>query len=123
MLFLTMLAAAAALPADPPPPPAAPAAVVAAPEFQIGRDKIADITAKLGQPNGSFSGSDGSTTIVYASFRSHTKGATFIPIVCLFAGGAKAKAATRTFTFGPDGVLKSYSSSDYQADCGMAHCN
>lgn len=102
-------------------PAAAPTPVQAVSEegFRTGVDTLAVVTARLGRPNMTESNSDGTTTIRYSSVRTHVKGATFIPIVGLFAGGAKGHSSVRAFTFGPDGRLKSFSSGDFQTQCGM----
>jgi len=85
--------------------------------FTVGVDTIATITAKLGTPNSTESASDGTTTIRYMAIRTKVKGASFIPIVGLFAGGAKGKSSTKTFTFDAAGVLKSYGSSKFETEC------
>jgi hypothetical protein len=55
------------------------------------------------------------------------KGSTFVPIVGLFAGGAKSSGATYVFVFGSDGKLMSSSSSGVNVDCSTsiasAHCH
>jgi len=103
-----------------PVPVAVAAPVVTDDGFRFGVDTLASVTAKLGKPNTRQLGADGVTTIAYISVHAHIKGASFIPIVGIFAGGAKARTATKTFVFGPDGLLKSYSSGDSQMDCGAS---
>jgi len=99
--------------------PAPPAATVSKSEdgFQTGVDTINTVVAKLGRPNSTENNSDGTVTIRYARVRTHIKGASFVPIVGLFAGGATGTTTTKSFTFGSDGLLKSYASGDYRADC------
>ena len=98
---------------------AAPTPYVTEDGFRFGIDTAATITAKLGKPNSKSVSSDGAMTISYSSIHTRVKGATFIPIVGLFAGGAKAKTATKSFVLGVDGLLKGYSSGDTQINCGI----
>lgn len=122
MLVLAALALAAADPAPPASPP--PAASVSPDGFKIGVDTVDTVKAKLGKPNTVEANSDGTTTIRYAAVHTKIKGSSFIPVVGLFAGGAKAKSSTKAFTFGADGKLKSYANSDSEISCGMvANCH
>lgn len=109
-----------------------PAATAAVPQpspdgFAIGVDTIATVQAKLGRPKASVHSSDGTTIFVYLSARTRVKGATFVPVIGLFAGGAKSHVSTKTFTFDGAGFLKSYTSSDADANCNTsivgAHCD
>lgn len=85
--------------------------------LQIGVDTLSTVRTKLGKPASIISTSDGLTIIVYVSSRTHVKGASFIPLVGMFAGGARANVTTKTFTFDKTGLLKSFASSDLSADC------
>ena len=105
--------------------PAAPPPVVArsADGFRIGVDTAATVTAKLGRPNATYHLSDGTVTMAYVKIRSHVKGSSFVPVVGLFAGGASARYATKTFIFGPDGLLKSFSDGEATAECStLGNC-
>ncbi len=103
-----------------PAPVAVTAPVVTEDGFRFGIDTLANVTAKLGKPNNKQLAADGTTTIAYISVHTRIKGASFIPVVGLFAGGAKARTASKTFVFGADGFLKSYSSGDSQVNCGAS---
>ena len=113
---------------DPLPPAApvpTPAATVLAPQpspdgFTIGVDTIATVQAKLGKPKALVHNSDGTTKFVYLSSRTRVKGATFVPVIGLFAGGAKSHLSTKTFTFDGAGLLKTYTSSDADANCNTS---
>ena len=63
---------------------------------------------------------DGTTIFVYLSSRTRVKGATFVPVIGLFAGGAKSHLSTKTFTFDGAGLLKTYTSSDADANCNTS---
>jgi len=80
-------------------------------QFQKGRSTEADVVAKLGSPNGISRLSDGSHVAVYTHIEAAARAATYIPIVGLMAGGADSKLTTVAFTFGPDGLLKDWTSS------------
>lgn len=119
-IFLFALAQVTQPAAEPAAQPSSPP--VAAPRisddgFKEGADTIATVTAKLGRPNSNEANSDGTTTIRYARVRTSIKGASFIPIIGMFAGGATGKTTTKAFTFGSDGLLKSFSSGNFQTDC------
>jgi hypothetical protein len=113
--ILLLMAAQAAEPT-----PATAQTAVSIDGFQIGSDTLATVTAKLGKPFTMLHNSDGTAVAIYASTRTRVKGSTFIPIVGMFAGGAKGSYSTKTFVFDPKGLLKSYSSSDTTTDCHLA---
>lgn len=99
-------------------PVPAPTSVAASEDgFQTGVDTIKTVVTKLGRPNSTETNSDGTVTVRYLRVRTHVKGASFVPVIGLFAGGAKGKTTTKSFTFGADGLLKSYSSGDFQTEC------
>lgn len=102
-----------------PAPAAPPAATALNSEYQIGVTTLSDITAKLGKPNSMTTISDGSTIAVFTTTRTRVKGASYMPIVGLFASGAKTRVSMRMFTFGPDGRLKTFTSTDTNADCSV----
>lgn len=86
-------------------------------QFKVGTATLSEIEHKLGKPQATTTNSDGTVVITYVSLRTHVKGATFVPVVGLFAGGASAQMDTVAFTFGPDGVLKSTSTSATDEHC------
>lgn len=117
--MLGFLLLAAQIVAAPSPQPTPVPTATPAPEYQVGVATIADVTAKLGKPNSVTSMSDGTKILVYYSSHTRVKGASFVPVVGLFAGGAKSRMSFKIFTFGPDGLLKSLTSSESQADCNV----
>ncbi|WP_188446143.1 hypothetical protein [Sphingomonas psychrolutea] len=91
----------------------------ATPEYRVGVSRLSDVIAKLGKPNTVTTISDGSTVAAFVSMRTRVKGASFVPIVGMFAGGAKSKVSVKVFTFGSDGLLKSFSATDSANDCNV----
>jgi hypothetical protein len=124
MTILLLLAAAVAVD-QPAPTPAQPEAAQASPVlsqdgFQAGVDTLATVSAKLGKPNSVTAMSDGSVIAAYFLSKTRVKGTTFIPVVGLFAGGAKGSMSIKTFTFGKDGKLASFTSTDTNANCSTS---
>lgn len=87
-------------------------------QFKIGVATESDVIASLGQPTGTVSSSDG-RLITYTGATAQIRGATFIPIVGLFAGGHDVKASSTTFKFGKDGKLKDVITSNSATSTGM----
>lgn len=116
ILAILILQTAAPDPA-PIPKPAPPAAAQPQQEFQVGTSTLPDVIAKLGKPGTITAMSDGSKIAAWVSTKAHAKASSYVPIVGLFAGGAKSHVSIKVFTFGPDGLLKSYTSTDSNADC------
>ena len=93
-------------------------------DFKVGVSTSAEIIGKLGKPNTVEQSSDGHKTLTYSSSRTHVKGATFVPIVGLFAGGATGDVTWDRFEFGSDGVLIKAATSDTHVDCKtLGGCN
>jgi uncharacterized protein (DUF697 family) len=55
--------------------------------------------------------SDGTRIDIYMYMSARANTESYVPVIGLFAGGVKATNNTATFTFAPDLVLKSTSSS------------
>lgn len=91
--------------------------------FQVGKTTEAEVIAHLGQPNGRSVGTDGSKSDVYMHISAHANGASYIPIVGLFAGGAKSDSDMAVFNFGPDGILRSTSSNTGHTDLNTGLAN
>ena len=85
--------------------------------FKIGEATEAEVTHALGKPITISADSDGQTILVYASSGTHVKAVTFVPIIGMFAGGAKGTTSVTSFTFAKDGRLSKYSSTNTQAEC------
>ena len=90
-------------------------------DFVSGRTTEADVVDRLGQPNSSTTESDGTKIDVYVYTEAHATAATYVPVVGLFAGGARGTGTTATFTFDASGLLKAKSTgqSNSQVNAGL----
>ena len=86
------------------------------PPFEVGVATQADVVKLLGKPM-FVTHSKGDTILAYSKMHATVKPESFIPVVGLFAGGARTKTKTTTFTFGADGLLESIDTTDSEADC------
>jgi outer membrane protein assembly factor BamE (lipoprotein component of BamABCDE complex) len=79
------------------------------------------VTSLLGSPDGITRLGTGDTLYSYGYMRMKAKPASFIPIVGMFAGGAETQHQFFTVTFGPDGVVKDFYSTQggLEADRGV----
>jgi outer membrane protein assembly factor BamE (lipoprotein component of BamABCDE complex) len=84
-------------------------------DFRAGITTRQQVLSRLGIPTTQATLPDGSTMLVYAFSAAQARPASFIPIVGAFVGGADARSSMVSFRFGPDGVLKSSSSSASQS--------
>lgn len=128
-IALSLIAASTAAQAAPSPSAISPASSVPAAAvggFTVGVDTLETIEAKLGKPSSLIRSSDGTSIAIYSRAHTRIKGTSFIPLIGLFAGGAKSSASTTIYTFGHDGVLTNVTISDTTVDChatvGGAHC-
>jgi outer membrane protein assembly factor BamE (lipoprotein component of BamABCDE complex) len=69
-----------------------------------------DVVNMLGSPELITRNSNGDTIFVYSYTRATAKPATFIPYIGPFVGGANVQQQSTRVTFGPDGVVKDFSS-------------
>ena len=91
--------------------------------FQVGKTTEAEVLAALGPPNSASVLSDGSKIDVYVHMSAHANAASYVPIVGLFAGGAKGDSDTVVLSFGPNGLLRSTSSNTAHADVNTGLAN
>ena len=84
--------------------------------MEKGKTTYAEVVARLGKPTMDVVTADGSRTTLYNFSKAGIKGATFVPIVGLFAGGMNVSGSSVTFSFTPDGVLKDYSTATTNFD-------
>ena len=87
-------------------------------QFQIGKTTYEQVLSALGQPSARGQKADGSKVLVYTHTESTVRGATFVPVVGLFAGGADAHAQSVAFAFDTNNILKDYTTSQAQACTG-----
>ncbi|WP_158913859.1 hypothetical protein [Caulobacter sp. S45] len=85
--------------------------------LKIGATTYSEIVAQFGKPMSVETSSDGSKTITYNSSHTHVKAATFVPIVGMFAGGARGDVSTNRFEFNADGVLTKTWQSETHINC------
>lgn len=91
--------------------------------FEAGKTSEAQVIAALGRPNSVSVLADGTKIDIYMHIAAHATAASYVPIVGLFAGGAKGDSDTAVFTFGPDGVLQSTSTSTSHSDVNTGIAN
>lgn len=91
--------------------------------FQVGNTTEAEVISAFGPPNSASVLSDGSRIDVYVHMSAHANAASYVPVVGLFAGGAKGDSETAVFTFGPNGILKATSSSAAHTDVNTGLAN
>lgn len=87
--------------------------------LKLGTTTYDEVVARFGKPVQLERSSDGTRTLTYTMIKTHTKLATFVPVVGLFAGGAKGSVVTDRFSFGPDGRLSNVWASDAEIECGI----
>jgi hypothetical protein len=81
--------------------------------FLIDQTTEREVIATLGPPTGRFSDTSfGLHGIAYNYLHIHTRAATFIPVVGLFAGGTDATMQSASFSFSADGVLRHFGHND-----------
>lgn len=87
-----------------------------------GETTKAQVIARLGSPDQITRMGNGDTLFMYHYMRATPKPATFIPIVGAFAGGANVQHQSCTIIFGPDGLVKNYTSTQggTEAATGLA---
>ena len=85
----------------------------AAMQFKEGQSTESEILSRLGSPT-STSIVNNKKVLVYSGGQAQVKGATYIPIVGMFAGGSDYQASVAIFSIGSNGVLEkiTYSTSN-----------
>lgn len=87
--------------------------------FQPGVTTISEAEAKLGQPNQVSHDSDGQTIVVYMYAKSHASGASYIPIVGIFAGKGISDTVSTTLTFDKQGRFVKSTTSQGHTEAGI----
>ncbi len=85
-------------------------------EIKKGQTTEADLVQMFGPPNQRTVSSEGNTILMWMYHETRVKGASFIPIVGLFAGGADTKQQSLVVTLGPDGKVTQFQSSGGSSD-------
>lgn len=87
--------------------------------IQSGVTTKAEVVSLVGNPEMVTKKGNGDTVFVYHYTRSSVKPATFIPYVGAFVGGADTQHQMTNITFGPDGIVKDYSSTQGGMETNM----
>jgi len=87
--------------------------------IQNGVTTKAEVIGMIGSPEMITKKGNGDTVFVYHYTRSSIKPATFIPYVGAFVGGADTQHQMTNVTFGPDGIVKDYSSTQGGMEINM----
>lgn len=87
--------------------------------LRVGVTTYDEVVTQFGRPVTVETTSDGSRTIIYTVTHARAKVATFVPVVGMFAGGAKGSTHVQRFEFDPKGVLSKVSTSDTSIECGI----
>jgi len=88
--------------------------------FRPGVTTISDAEAKLGKPNQVTQDSDGQTIVVYMYIQSHASGASYIPIVGIFAGKGVSDNVSTTLIFDRAGRFVRSTTAQGHTEAGMA---
>jgi outer membrane protein assembly factor BamE (lipoprotein component of BamABCDE complex) len=86
--------------------------------FRKGITTEAEVISTLGTPTMSSLTSDGERVLVYSFAEYKIRGATFIPIVGLLAGGSDMSTNSAVVTFGKDGKMVSYTTTESKINSG-----
>jgi outer membrane protein assembly factor BamE (lipoprotein component of BamABCDE complex) len=92
-------------------------------QFKPGVTTESEVITKLGPPNSTSTYPDGSRTDMYLHIGMSIHAASFIPVAGLFAGGSSHSTDSVTFTFDPQGVLKSTASNSTHQDVNTGLLN
>ena len=91
-------------------------------QFRTGVATVADVKAKLGEPQQSAQRTDGGTTLTY-THRERTSNATsYVPLARWAGGQVTIKTTSVAFDFGPAGKLLGSNKSESSLDCQLGKC-
>lgn len=83
--------------------------------IKVGVTTEAEVRQKLGAPTSILSMPDGKV-LIYSHASSQIKGASFIPIIGAFAGGAEINVSSASIGLNLDGIVKYITSSDMKSE-------
>ena len=92
-------------------------------DFHVGATTEGQVLAELGPPTTTSTFTDGSKMDIYAHTAAHANAASYVPVVGLFAGGAKGSTQSVTLNFDSQGILRSTSSSNTQVNVNTGLAN
>jgi hypothetical protein len=87
--------------------------------LQKGVTTEAEVTTRLGKPNGIVKSSAGNTSYIYTFSKSSPDAASFIPVVGIFAGKTTSTTTTVTLNFNQAGILQDYTTSNTDMQAGL----
>jgi len=90
-------------------------------KIKKGVSTQAEVVALVGSPDQTLSTGDGKTIFEYIYAHSSVNGATYVPVVGLFAGGAATQSQMLLVTFGPDGLVSDMMSSSGASQVNLGH--
>lgn len=77
-------------------------------QFKDGVSTYDQVVGAMGPPAAVNQMADGSKIVVYSHTKMSVRGATYIPVVGIFAGGTDTSQQSVAFTFDQSGILKNY---------------
>jgi outer membrane protein assembly factor BamE (lipoprotein component of BamABCDE complex) len=84
-------------------------------QIQKGVSREADIQMLFGAPNGKSFAENGDEIWTYVYSNTQVNAATYVPVVGLFAGGARSDTSVLKVTFDKNGVVKAYGTENAHA--------
>jgi len=90
-------------------------------QIQKGVTTKQQVIALLGAPMGDTLSFDGKEMMFWSYSQTRIKGATFIPVYGLFAGGANMRTTMFQVILGPDKIVQDYLWSDSNIDSRVGH--
>lgn len=91
----------------------------AADSIQVGRTTRAQVSARLGSPDEITRDGRGNTIWVYRYFGSQVRPESFIPYIGPLVGGSNMQRQEVMVTFGSNGIVKDFSSTQGSSETGM----
>jgi outer membrane protein assembly factor BamE (lipoprotein component of BamABCDE complex) len=85
--------------------------------LKVGEATYDQVVGQFGKPTTVETSSDGSRTISYVTTHTHVKATSFVPVVGLFAGGAKGSTAVERLEFDKDGKLVKTYTRETNVEC------
>lgn len=92
-------------------------------QLRVGETTESQVIAAFGEPNSVSVAPDGTKTDVYMHIAAHATAASYVPIVGIFASGAKGTAETAVLRFDRRGTLISTSSTETHSDVNTGLAN
>jgi len=91
-------------------------------QFQTGVATLADVKAKLGEPQQSAQKPDGGTTLTYLHRERTSNTTSYVPVARWAGGQVTIKTTSVAFDFDPAGKLLASKKSESSFDCQLGKC-